>query len=97
MSWKNDQWSRERGPAQLSHRQFEAGEPCPGCGRPYLRKTSSGLPEDLDWLRAHRAQHPEIHAHAHAVDNGPLHCGLCCPPPPLTPSQVARIAAILRA
>jgi hypothetical protein len=29
------------------------------------------------------------------VGSGPIHCSRCCPPPPLSPEQIAQISRIL--
>jgi len=167
--WTNGMWMREaaeRGLAakQLTWERFDAGDACPGCGRPYRRELlpevclfeveclermlqgpldgtamssskTRGTPyplrnqvltvftkglatydratdlftitpdgqrrlaiwrEDNDWLEAHRATHEDIHSHSFNCSGGPIHCGLCCPPPPLSPGQIARIASIIR-
>jgi hypothetical protein len=137
---------------RLTWEQFSAGEPCPGCGRPYrgsrvelpglavqlleageesgmvdplsieaeplrarmveelltagsVKQTPNGLVitgrgrgvladrrEDKTFLTRHR----DCHAHRHGVAGGPVHCGHCCPPPPLSPEVLAKIAVLLR-
>lgn len=138
---------------RLTWEQFRAGEPCPGCGRPYrgsrvdlpglaiqlldagaesgtldpalsmdvgplyarmveqllaagcVEQTPSGLAitdrgrsalvdrrEDEAFLVGHR----DCHAIRHGVAGGPVHCGHCCPPPPLSPEVLAKLAILLR-
>jgi hypothetical protein len=138
---------------RLTWEQFSAGEPCPGCGRPYRgsRVELPGLAVQLleageksgmvdpalsieaESLRARMlegllttgcvkqapnglvitdrgrgvladrredeaflARHRDCHTHRHGVAGGPLHCGRCCPPPPLSPEVLAKIAVLLR-
>ncbi len=118
---------------RLTWEQFRAGEPCPGCGRPYrgFRVDLPGLAiqlldagaesgtlvpalslgaaplharmvgfaitdrgrsvlvdrrEDEAVLAGHRG----CHAIRHGVAGGPVHCGQCCPPPPLSPEVLAK-------
>jgi hypothetical protein len=137
---------------RLIWEQFSAGEPCPGCGRPYQgsridvpgpavqlleagqasRTLDAALSIESESARArmveqlltaacveqtprglvitergrsvladHHAdeaflsEHRDCHAHRHRVSGGPVHCGRCCPPPPLSPVQVAQPAVLL--
>jgi hypothetical protein len=48
--------------------------------------------EDEAFLTRHR----DCHAHRHGVAGGPVHCGHCCPPPPLSPEVLAKVAVLLR-
>jgi hypothetical protein len=41
-------------------------------------------------------QHGQCGAGRQRIAGGPLHCMKCCPPPPLSDSQIAQIATILR-
>lgn len=89
----------------LTWEQFAAGEPCPGCGRPYRdeeRWESKGMLHFTDEERARYEEEEELfkerHGACHAVRHkisGSLttHCGRCCPPPPMSP---ARRESILR-
>ena len=53
--------------------------------------------EDADWRACH-TDALDIHERAASwrIAGGPTHCGFCCPPPPLSPEQIARIAELLR-
>lgn len=53
--------------------------------------------EDTDWPACH-ADALDIHERAASwrIAGGPTHCGFCCPPPPLSPERIARVAEILR-
>jgi hypothetical protein len=41
-----------------------------------------------------RLRHPQ-HGSSRTVGGGPIHCSRCCPPPPLSPEQIAQISRIL--
>lgn len=83
----------------LAWEQYIAGEPCPGCGRPYRdevpwvpKGTMNSTDEDRARYEAeearYRLNHPECCSHRHSVEGSlTKHCGRCCPPPPLSPEQ----------
>jgi hypothetical protein len=52
--------------------------------------------DNESWLASHRATHPKVNSHSFCAGSIQVHCGLCCPPPPLSPEQLARIANIIR-
>ena len=94
---------------RLTWEQYLAGEPCRGCGRPMRDATVwSGSGKGLIHLsEEERAQydseeqqfegrHADCHTHRWTM-GGTLttHCGKCCPPPPMSPEQTARIATLL--
>lgn len=94
---------------RLTWEQYLAGEPCRGCGRPMGDATLwSGSGKGLIHLsEEERAQydseeqpfkvrHADCHAHRWTVGGSlKTHCGKCCPPPPMSPEQTARIATLL--
>ena len=94
---------------RLTWEQYVSGEPCRGCGRPVRDATGwSGTGKGLLHLsEEERAQyeseeeqfkvrHADCHGHRWTVgDSLTTHCGKCCPPPPMSPEQTARIAAML--
>src|SRR6267378_5406389 len=94
---------------RLSWEQYLAGEPCRGCGRPMTDATLwSGSGKGLIHLsEEERAQydseeqhfkvrHADCDAHRWTVGGSlTTHCGKCCPPPPMSPEQTARIATLL--
>lgn len=94
---------------RLTWEQYQAGEPCRGCGRPMRDATPwTGSGKGLIHLsEEERAQydseeqlfnlrHADCHAHRWTVEGSlTTHCGKCCPPPPMSPEQTARIAALL--
>lgn len=53
--------------------------------------------EDLDWSACH-ADALDVHERTASwrMAGGPVRCGFCCPPPPLSPEQIARVVEILR-
>jgi hypothetical protein len=85
--------------------QAAAGEACRGCGLPVIDNLGSWPPlmhltEDqrLDHDAAEarfRELHPCCHAHRWSMEGSrAMHCGLCCPPLPLSPSQIEHISRI---
>jgi hypothetical protein len=94
---------------RLTWEQYQAGEPCRGCGRPMRdAKPWTGSGKGLIHLsEEERAQydseeqlfnlrHADCSAHRWTVEGSlTTHCGKCCPPPPMSPEQTARIAALL--
>ncbi|PFG69061.1 hypothetical protein B0O41_3912 [Propionibacteriaceae bacterium ES.041] len=91
----------------LTWEQYVAGEPCPGCGRPYRDEEhweSKGTMYFTDEERArydaeqerYKRDHPACGSHRHSVSGSlTTHCGKCCPPPPMSPSQRDEIARLL--
>lgn len=91
----------------LTFEQYSAGVPCPGCGRPYvdvepfdfkgtLNLSDDGrLRYDAEESRF-KAAHASCRSHRHGVSGSlTMHCGKCCPPPPMSPGQRERIASLL--
>lgn len=86
--------------------ECKAGAPCRGCGLPCVdeeRWDFTGTMHFTDEERArhdaeearYRLRHPECHSHRHSVSGSlTLHCGTCCPPPPMSPSQREEIARL---
>ena len=94
--------------APLTYEQYRAGQPCPGCGRPYVDAEPFEPKGTMFFSDSERARydaeearfkeaHPSCGSHSHGV-SGSLtkHCGKCCPPPPLSPAQLDRLATLLR-
>ena len=94
---------------RLTWKQYLAGEPCRGCGRPMEDATlwsdsGKGLIHLSEEERAQydseeqhfKVRHADCNAHRWTVGGSlTTHCGKCCPPPPMSPEQTARIAALL--
>jgi hypothetical protein len=94
--------------APLTYEQYRAGQPCPGCGRPYVDAEPFEPKGTMFFSDSERARydaekarfkeaHPSCGSHSHGV-SGSLtkHCGKCCPPPPLSPMQFDRLTTLLR-
>jgi hypothetical protein len=91
----------------LTYEDYVAGLPCPGCGRPYLDKerwdfrgTMNMTPEERARYDAegsrYEAAHGSCGSHRHSVSGSlTTHCGECCPPPPLSPTQIDRLRQLL--
>jgi hypothetical protein len=92
----------------MSYEELRAGEPCRGCGQPILGDgTWEDLPrqrenpERREVRLAEDARFETQHADCAtgglnwSMQGSPVrHCGACCPPPPLSPGQLATIANI---
>jgi len=93
--------------SSLTYEQYQAGSPCPGCGRPYhdaepweFRGLIHMTPEERDRYDAERDQFTSIHhdcgSYRHSVAGSlTMHCGRCCPSPPMSPSKAAEIRSLL--
>lgn len=91
----------------LSWTEYAAGSPCPGCGLPYRdaeRWESKGTmyftPEERGRYeaeeKAYKERHPSCRSHRHSVEGSlTLHCGKCCPMPPLSPEKREELARVL--
>jgi hypothetical protein len=93
--WTNDD--------RLSWEELVGGVPCQGCGQPILGgETSQRDGESRVEYRERRQpideefrfRHPD-HGLSWTAGGGPIHCSRCCPPPPLSPEQIAQISRIL--
>ena len=91
----------------LSWEQYQAGEPCCGCGRPLIDDDPWQFRGTIHLTDAereryeiedarYRAYHGGCRAHRWSVQGSlTTHCGRCCPPPPLSPQQVAKLGVLL--
>jgi hypothetical protein len=101
---KQHEW--EQNGTGLTRAELEAGVHCRGCGLPII----DGLgdrPPLLNMTDAERAdheateanfkrRHPDCHAGRWSMSGSrTIHCGFCCPPPPLSDKQIREIRAIL--
>ena len=92
---------------RLTWEQYAAGEPCPGCGRPYRDDEHwefKGTMHFTDEERAryddedarYRQLHRECGGGRHSVSGSlTTHCTKCCPLPPMSPSQREEVDRIL--
>jgi hypothetical protein len=93
--------------APLTFEQHRAGVPCPGCGRPYVDAEPFDFKGTMSFSHAERVRYDAEESRFKAVDascgshrhgvSGSLtmHCGKCCPMPPMSPSQLERIGALM--
>jgi hypothetical protein len=93
--------------ASLTFEQYSSGVPCLGCGRPYVDAEPFDFEgtlnlSDVDRLRydteeSHfKAAHTPCQSHRHSISGSlTMHCGKCCPPPPMSPAQRERIASLI--
>jgi len=90
----------------LTRNQAVAGEPCRACRLPVIDGLGSWPPlvhlteqerVDHDVAEAKFKQlRPDCHAHRWSIEGSrSTHCGLCCPPLPLSPSQIESVSRIL--
>jgi len=94
--WANDD--------RLTWEELVGGVPCQGCGQPILGGETSQR-DGESWVEYRerirpieeefRLRHPQ-HGSSWTAGGGPIHCSRCCPPPPLSPEQIAQISRILR-
>jgi len=68
--------------ARQTWERFDAGEPCPGCGRHWRD------PDTPETLRAFTAEHAECQAGSSSLSGGGPHCNRCCGiAPPMSPER----------
>ena len=90
----------------LTRDQAAAGEPCRACGLPVIDGLGSWPPpmhvteqERIEHDAAEAAfkqLHPDCHAHRWTMEGSRTsHCGLCCPPLPMSASQIETVSRIL--
>ncbi|TMR37258.1 hypothetical protein [Actinomadura geliboluensis] len=100
---RRQKWVRDG--AYLSREEFEAGEPCRGCGEPLLDQRGDRLalaqmtPEQREEHDREEARylerHSECRSHRWSIQGSrTLHCGYCCPPHPLSHRQIEHISRI---
>jgi hypothetical protein len=93
--------------APLTYEAYHAGSPCPGCGRPYceaepweFQGTINMKPEERARYDSEAEQYAALHgtcgSYRHSASGSlTMHCGRCCPAPPLSPSQIEGIRQIV--
>ena len=103
---KERDWE-ERG-LRLTYEELVAREPCRGCGEAILDGlepfpgTMYLSPEqkvEYDAREAaYKERHGECRAHRWSMGGSrQLHCGFCCPPPPLNPRQIEDLTKLMAA
>lgn len=84
---------------QLTYEAYAAGEPCRACGRALLGEPALGTDEEslalIDADNAEfRAEHTACNMGVWRLENNRVeHCHLCCPFPPLSPTQRDELTA----
>lgn len=101
---KHDRWEREG--KRLSWAEYEAGEPCRGCGQP-MRDDLGSWPPQMQMSEAQqeayeevertfREQHPDCRAGRWRISGSHVaHCFACCPMAPLGPRQIDGLVRLL--
>jgi hypothetical protein len=90
----------------MTRAEIEAGEPCRRCGQPLLDGLGDSGPlnnltpdQRAEYDRAeelYRERHRDCRSHRWSLGgHRALHCGYCCPMPPLSVEQAVRVAQIL--
>jgi hypothetical protein len=98
---RRELWSREG--TRLSWDEYKAGVPCRGCGEPMYDGLGSWPPlmyHTEEQKRDHEAmeesfrrRHPECKSGRWSIEGSRItHCCLCCPPAPLGPQQIKKLA-----
>ncbi|MCO7221513.1 hypothetical protein [Klenkia sp. PcliD-1-E] len=93
---------------QLTRDEIEAGVHCRGCARPIidglgdwppLMKLTEREKPEYDAAQADfAAGHKDCRSHRWSMSGSrAMHCGYCCPPPPLSDRQMERLGMLLRA
>lgn len=101
---QQQRWQEEG--TRLTRAEFETGVPCRGCGEPWLDGLGDWPPllnmtpeQRVEYAREearYLARHRDCQAHRESVaGNRTLHCGYCCPPPPLSAEQVETVSRLL--
>jgi hypothetical protein len=95
--WTDDQ--------RLTYKELEAGVPCRGCGRPICPSPLDVVGNDMPAIpdkvlielddAAFIARHAACGATRWSLQGArTTHCSRCCPPPPLSPATINRVADI---
>jgi hypothetical protein len=101
---KQRDWE-ERG-LRLTYEELVAREPCRGCGEAILdglepspgtmHLTPEQKVESDAREAAYQERHGECRAHRWSMGGSrQLHCGFCCPPPPLSPRQIEDLTRLM--
>jgi hypothetical protein len=104
MEERRQRWLREG--TYMSRAEVEAGEPCRGCGEPFLDSAGDWPPllqlnpeQRAEYDRA-EAAFRERHAGCRAgrwslAGHRAEHCSYCCPPPPMSDLQAEQVTRVL--
>ncbi|TFV32612.1 hypothetical protein E4K10_22755 [Streptomyces sp. T1317-0309] len=99
---RDEQWEREG--TRLSWAEYVAGEPCRGCGQPMTDELGSWPPlmklseaEKREYEEADqkfRERHADCRDARWSSGSRVTHCCFCCPPPPVGPKQMEKLARL---
>lgn len=88
----------------LTWEEYQAGEPCRGCGKPLMDQQDTELPPNKLTEQQREAreadviefkhQHGECRSYRWSAGSQTTHCGFCCPSPPIGPQTLARVAEL---
>ncbi|MFG3025184.1 hypothetical protein ACGFZQ_42950 [Streptomyces sp. NPDC048254] len=103
---RRETWAREG--TCLTWEEFEAREPCRGCGKPMYDRLGSWYPlmklseeERREYEAAEarfKEEHPNCRSSRWSISESRVsHCSRCCPPPPLGPQMVRKLAGFFAA
>ena len=90
----------------LTRAELEAGEPCRGCGLPWIDDLGTFPPllkmtaEQRAEYDREEARYQERHGNCHAArqtlqGSRTQHCCYCCPPPPMSAETIERLRPLL--
>jgi len=77
----------------LTYEEYAAGAPCRKCGLPW-KDTRGRPPPTEEESRAKKSEFMRLHPECELLltgGDGAVHCIQCCPPPPLSPGQIAEL------
>lgn len=102
---RREQWKREG--SYLSWQEYLDGMPCRGCGLPVSDNRGAWRTKGTMHLTAeervayddeearYRELHADCHSHRWGVHgSATMHCGYCCPPPPMSPGKLEELARL---
>ncbi|MFJ2844892.1 hypothetical protein ACIPD2_25100 [Streptomyces griseofuscus] len=98
---RRERWAQEG--MRLTWEEFEAGEPCRGCGKPMYDRLGDWPPllklteeERREYKAAEtlfKEQHPNCGSTRWGISGSRVsHCSRCCPPPPLSPRMIRKLS-----
>ncbi|MBL1095173.1 hypothetical protein [Streptomyces coffeae] len=101
---RREMWQREG--MHLSWEDYEAGEPCRGCGEPMedgrgdwpgtMYRSEQEKREYDAAQERFRERHPDCKSGRWGISGSRVtHCMLCCPPPPMSPARIQKLAELV--
>ncbi|MEV6530486.1 hypothetical protein AB0M86_12950 [Streptomyces sp. NPDC051639] len=100
---QDERWKREG--TRLSWADYVAGKPCQGCGEPMqdglgdwyplMKLSESEKHEHEEADRRFRERHADCRSGRWSISGSRVtHCCFCCPPPPVGPKQMEKLAEL---